>query len=143
MSQENVDVVRRLVGLTDGVDVAQLVRDDGTWTTYAAEVEAIYEPECAFSWILYGREATGLDEVRQVWLDLCDPWESVRNEVERLIPVGDRVVALGRQHARMAGIEHEVELIGASAYLVRDGRVARVEHYANRAVALEAVGLRE
>jgi hypothetical protein len=54
-----------------------------------------------------------------------------------------RVVALTRQHARMAGIQHEVELIGASAYLVRYGRLARVEHHANRAVALEAAGLRE
>jgi hypothetical protein len=53
------------------------------------------------------------------------------------------VVALPRQHARIAGIQHEVELIGASAYLVRYGRVARVEHYANRALALEAVGLVE
>jgi hypothetical protein len=40
-------------------------------------------------------------------------------------------------------VQHDVELIGASAYLVRHGRVARVEHCANRAVALEAVGLRE
>jgi hypothetical protein len=54
-----------------------------------------------------------------------------------------QVVALTRQHARMAGIQHEVELIGASAYLVRYGRLARVEHHANRAVALEAAGLRE
>ena len=34
-------------------------------------------------------------------------------------------------------------MISASVYLVRDGRIARVEHYANRAEALEGVGLSE
>jgi ketosteroid isomerase-like protein len=43
----------------------------------------------------------------------------------------------------MAGTQSEVEMIAASVYLVRDGRVARVEHYGNRAEALEALGLRE
>ena len=33
-------------------------------------------------------------------------------------------------------------MIAASVYLVRDGRVARVEHYADRAEALEAGGCR-
>jgi hypothetical protein len=141
MSQENVEIVRRLLGVTGGVDIAQLVRDDRTWTRYAAEVEAIYEPDCAFSWISYGREATGLDEVRQVWLDLCEPWESVRSESASF----RWATGWSRSLASMPGwrVQHDVELIGASAYLVRHGRVARVEHCANRAVALEAVGLRE
>jgi len=53
------------------------------------------------------------------------------------------VLVLVRLHGRMAGTESEVEMISASVYLMRDGKVARVEHYANRAEALEAVGLRE
>jgi hypothetical protein len=46
-----------------------------------------------------------------------------------------------RQHGRMAGTTGEVELIGAGVYLVREGRIARVEFYANRGEALEALGL--
>jgi len=53
------------------------------------------------------------------------------------------VISVGRQHGRLAGTQNEVEMLGASVFLMRDGRVARVEHYANRAEALEAVGLRE
>ena len=67
----------------------------------------------------------------------------MRPETERIIPVGDRVVALTRQHGRLAGAEHEVELVAAAVYFVRDGKLASVEFYANRAEALEAVGLRE
>jgi ketosteroid isomerase-like protein len=50
---------------------------------------------------------------------------------------------LARVHGRMAGTENDVELIFGSIYVLRDRRVTRVEHYADRAAALEAVGLRE
>jgi ketosteroid isomerase-like protein len=46
-------------------------------------------------------------------------------------------------HGRMAGTQNEVEMLGASVYHLRDGRVARVEHYADRADAFESAGLRE
>ena len=144
MSQENVEVVRRLFVEVD--DVVPLFRDDATWTRRRPEVEALVEPDCAVVWIAQGQrviEATGLDDTRQGWLDWLEPWETYQPEIERVIPVGDNVLVLMRLHGRMAGTQNEVEMIAASVYLVRDGRVARVEHYANRAEALEAVGLRE
>ena len=148
MSQENVEVVRRLfVDVpVDGADVAPLFRDDATWTRRRAEQEALYEPDCPAAWIAQGQrvaEATGLDEGRQAWLDWLEPWETYHAQIERIIPVGEKVVVLTRLHGRMAGTQNEVEMIAASVYFVRDGRVARVEHYGNRAEALEAVGLRE
>ena len=147
MSQQNVEVVRRLLVdvLVDGADVAPLFRDDAAWARRRAELEAIYEPDCAAAWIAQGEhpiEATGLDDGRRAWLDWLEPWETYHAQVERIIPVGDRVVVLLRLHGRMAGSQNEVEMISGSVYLVRDGRVARVEHYADRAEALAAVGLR-
>jgi ketosteroid isomerase-like protein len=143
MSHENVDVVRRLVW--DGVDAPALIRDDATWTRWRAEREAFVEPGCAFAWIgPWGRiEVTGLDEMREFWLDWFEPWESVQNNNERIIPVGDEVVVLARQRGRMAGTKHEVEAMVAGVYLVRDGKLARADFYSDRAEALEAVGLRE
>jgi ketosteroid isomerase-like protein len=148
MSQENADVVRRVFVevLVDGADVAPLFRDDATWTKRRAELEAIFEPDCAVAWIAQGErpiEATGLDESRQGWLDWLEPWETYHAQVERIIPAGDKVLVLVRLHGRMAGTESEVEMVSASVYLVRDGKIARVEHYANRAEALVAVGVRE
>ena len=143
MSQEN-EVVRAL--LWDGVDAIPVIRDDTAWISYKAQVEPFVEAGCAFVWIFGAGqriEVVGLDESRQVWLDWFEPWESVHNEFERLIPVGDQVISVGRQHGRLAGTQNEVEMLGASVFLMRDGRVARVEHYANRAEAFEAVGLRE
>ncbi len=144
MSQENVEIVRRL--LVDDVDVAPLFRDDATWTAMMAEIEALYEPDCAVVWVAQGQpviEATGFDEARKGWLNWLEPWATYHAQIERIFPADDKVVALIRPHGRMAATQNEVEMISASVYLVRDGRIARVEHYANRADALEAVGLRE
>ena len=143
MSQENVDLVRQ--ALWDGVDVVPLIRDEAASTRFLAEMETIFAGDCAFAWIMLGQrvEATGLDEARQVWLNFYAPWESLRSEVDRIIPVGDKVVALMRQHGRMAGSQHEVEALFAAVYLVRDGKVVRAEFYPDRAEALDAVGLRE
>jgi ketosteroid isomerase-like protein len=144
MSQENVALVRN--AFWEGVDVAARFRDEAGWPERRAEFEANYEPDCAFAWIAQGQraEATGADEARQFWLDFFEPWESVRTEIERIIPVrGDRVVVLTRTRGRMTAVQHEVELLGAAVYLIRSGKLASVEFYANRAEALEAVGLRE
>ena len=143
MSHENVDVVRKLVW--DGVDAVPLIRDDTTWTRWRAEIEAIFAPDCAFAWIGLGlrTEATGLDEARQVWLDWFEPWESMRADVERIFPVGDKVVLMARHHGRMAGTKHQVEAMVAGVYLVRDGKLARADFDSDRAEALAAVGLRE
>jgi ketosteroid isomerase-like protein len=147
MSEENVEVVRRLYTdlPADGADVAPLFRDDAAWAKGRAEREAIIEPECPVAWIAQGErtiEATGSDGSRLGWLDWLEPWETYHAQIERFIPVGDKVVMLFLIHGRMAGTQHDVEMVGASVYHVRDGRVARVEHYANRADALEAAGLR-
>ena len=146
MSREDVEAVRRWLALWDGVDVVAVFRDDATWTRASAEIEALFESDYAVAWITQGQrviEASGLDDSRRGWLDWLEPWETYHAQIERIFPVGDRVVVLMRLHGRMAATQNEVEMLGGSVYLMRHGRVARVEHYGDRAEALEAVGLRE
>ncbi len=144
MAQENVGVVRRL--LVDGVDVVPLIRDDAVWTRRCTELEALFEPDYAVIWIAHGQrtvEATGMDDARRGWLDWLEPWETYRVEIERIVAIGDKVLVLVRVHGRVAGTQNDVELLAGSIYIVRDRRVARVEHYADRDEALEAAGLGE
>src|SRR5262245_3228628 len=143
MSQKNVEIVRRVFRDVDvgGADVAPLFRDDAAWTTRRAELEGIFEPGYTVTWNAQGQrtiEATGWAGSRQGWLDWLEPWETYQVQVERMIPVGDKVVALFWLRGRMAGTQNDVEMVGASVYHVRDGRVAGVEHYADRADALAA-----
>jgi ketosteroid isomerase-like protein len=144
MSEENVEIVKRL--LVDGADVVPLVRDDAAWTRRRGETEELFEPDLSVSWIAHGQrpiEATGIDEARQSWLDWLEPWETYRVQIERVVPVDDKVLVLARVRGRMAGTQNDVELIFASIYVLRDRRVARIEHHADRASAFEAVGLGE
>jgi ketosteroid isomerase-like protein len=55
----------------------------------------------------------------------------------------ERVLLLQSSSGRLEGSAKEVKLAPAVVYTVRDGKIARFEPYADRAEALEAVGLRE
>ena len=123
MSQENVEIVRTL--LVDDADVVPLIRDDATRTRRRAEIEALFESDCAVAWIAEGQrviEATGLDDAYRGWLDWLAPWETYHVQIERIIPIGDAVLALARLHGRLTGTEKEVEMIAASVYLLRDSK---------------------
>ena len=89
-------------------------------------------PGCTFAWFGGGIESeySGLDGFREGWLDIYEAWESARNQFEQIVPVGDKVLVLLRLYARIAGAEHDVETLAAAVFVVRDGRVARAEFYA-------------
>jgi ketosteroid isomerase-like protein len=53
------------------------------------------------------------------------------------------VLVLTNDHARPKGASAEVNFLGAPVWTVREGKVARIEFYWNRADGLAAVGLVE
>jgi hypothetical protein len=71
------------------------------------------------------------------------PWATYRTEIEKAIDLGDRVLVCTFDYGRRPGSTQEVKLTGASIYTVREGLVARSEHYPSRVEALKAVGLEE
>jgi ketosteroid isomerase-like protein len=139
MSEENVEIVRRLLGgfqarfeqgyLGGGFDLG-LVADDYEWI--------VPTPLDGRS-VWRGRE--GFVEFMLTWTEQFDDW-SIR--IERLIDAGkDRVVALTVQAATGKGSGVPVDLHVGQVYELEDGRVVRVRNYLNHAEALEAAGLRE
>ena len=78
-----------------------------------------------------------------MWLDWLEAWASYHTGIDELKDAGDRVVALVRDRAQRPDVNAEVELISASVWEIRDGRIVRVEFFANREQALEAAGLSE
>ena len=84
--------------------------------------------------------------MREVWADWLAPWESYRTEIEELRGAGDRVLALVRDFGRRPDMDAEIELVTGTVWTVREGKVTRVEFFANRADsarAFEAAGLLE
>jgi ketosteroid isomerase-like protein len=139
MSEENVQIVRRLLGgfqarfeqghLGAGFDLG-LVADDYEWI--------VPTPLDGRS-VWRGRE--GFVEFMLTWTEQFDDW-SIR--IERLIDAGnDRVVALTVQTATGKGSGAPVDLHVGQVYELQDGRVVRVRNYLTHPEALEAAGLSE
>ena len=145
MSAENVELVRWLQPPPD-IDLTQLFHRDAdpvgvqTWIT-AMENVLTDDFVCSFH-ALGKNERQGAAGLREIWLDWLEPWESYRAGVEDLIDAGaGRVVVLTRDHACPRGLSAEVDFLGAPIWTVRDGKIARIEFYFNRAEGLEAAGL--
>jgi ketosteroid isomerase-like protein len=147
VSQENVEIVRRLLGPFEQGDAVRLFCDDTINASIRAASEPFFTPdfECVFIRQDVGRTTySGLDGLRAAWLDWLEPWESYHPAVEDVIDAGnDRVVVLTRDHARPKGATGETSFFGAPVWTIRDGRVARIEFYWNRAEGLAAAGMRE
>ena len=70
-------------------------------------------------------------------------FESIRVELEELLPAGDRVVVDTRQYTVPRGSEAEIVERVVQVMTIRDGMVAERIPFATRAEALDAAGLSE
>jgi len=147
MSQENVEIVRRLqpgpqVNL---VELFEAGGDDAAVDAAIAAVASAFTHDfvCIFH-SLSEKARPGVRGLRECWLDWLAPWESYRAEIEELRDAGDRVLVLTRDFGRRAGTDKEVDFHGCSVWIVRESRIARVEFFAaDRPGAFRAAGLRE
>ncbi len=147
MSQENVQLVRRLLEPFEAGDIAAFFRDEAGWAARLPAAEAFYAPDFEASFVRadVGRTRyVGLDGLRAAWLDWLAPWVSYRTEIEDLIDAGEgRVVVLTHDYARPEGVGAEVSFEGAPVWTVRGAKVARIDFYWDRAAGLAAAGLDE
>ena len=147
MSQENVELVRSLQPRAE-VNLVELFTDDVANTRMADAVAHLLDPAFV-CFIHFPGDAepasySGVDGLRQGWLDWLGPWTSYRTEIEELIDLGERVVTIFRDYAKSEPDASEVDIRGATIWTIREGRVARVDFYAGgRDEALASVGLAE
>jgi ketosteroid isomerase-like protein len=87
--------------------------------------------------------AKGVQQDRAARLDWFAPFATYRQETEKAIDCGDRVLLLVRAFGRPAGSAVEMPHTAAEVVTFRDGKIARIELYGRRARALKAVGLEE
>ena len=125
MSEENLEVVRRIHEVTD----------DQVWTSdlIADDIEYVNPPYAVEPGTRYGRESFRV--VRETW-------EDFHFDVDRLVDAGgDVVVALGRYSA--SGPASGISVTGDHGYVwtIRDGRAVRFEWFQSHEEALEAAGI--
>ena len=137
MSQENVDLVRRVIEAHDRGDFASVFGsyDSGIeWHVVRVVVGGSdFEP------VYHGHEG-----VRAFWRQWFAAWETARFEYEEFIDAGDTVVTIlsQRVRGRTSGIELDWDSYGQN-WTVQNGKIVRVEFFPTRAEALEAAGLQE
>jgi uncharacterized protein len=134
MSQENVEIVRRIV--EDAVE--------GRWEESARQLGPDAEWHGTVGGLTEGSVWRGPEQIRKIFeQEDAEAWQERRLEAEEFIDAGDRVVVLLHEFRRGKGSGVETETDTAVVYELRDGRVVRIQGYMDRAKALEAAGLKE
>ena len=128
-----------------GLDVVELFRDSETWARWEPEFRAIVADEAEVMIVQRGdpiNYGTGAGALRLAWLDWLAPWESYSAPIAEVrdAPNG-RVVTFSRNRGRLRGSDAEVEMAAAAVYAFRDGRIVKLEFYADRSEALAAADL--
>jgi len=131
MSQENVDLVRRM------------------WTAFLENdlhaALSSYDPDVEWDGtnLPDGRVGRGLDAIMDHITRWSEMWESWNVEVERVIDAGgDQVVVFIRETGRSTnGLDMDER--HAELYRIRDGRIVRRQGFSDPNEALKAVGLSE
>jgi ketosteroid isomerase-like protein len=85
-----------------------------------------------------GRE--GFERFVRNWVKPFEDWQL---EVDELIETGDKVVCTLRQRGIVKGSGVEVTMALANVWTFRDGKIVRVQLYADADEAFEAVGIRD
>ena len=139
MSQENVELVKQVI-LPPGTDYRALLGDDAAFAAVKKAVEPFVAADVEFAFFIFGTrptEFTGLDGLRQGFLDWIAPWATYFDDIEEVFAVGDdRVVVLGRERGHRLDTGAEVVGESAGVYTVRDRKIARAEYYAKAACLL-------
>ena len=134
MSQENVEIVRRLVALISQADEA-------FWDELPPEAVFDFSRRLINPVVLRGR-----DQVRAFTEGEGQMWEGghLAYQPKELIDAGDKVLALVRVIGRGQASGVEVEAYTWSMWTFRDGKPVEWTYFGDdRASALEAVGLSE
>jgi ketosteroid isomerase-like protein len=131
MSQENVEIVRRLYEHFNRTGTADL-------DSYALDFE--WQPRTDFPDAPRYVGHQGLIELIAQWDSAFDDFQLT---VDELIDGGDHVVAFVRITGRIKGSAQKLELLEAQVWTLRDGKATEVRAYLTGDEALKAVGLEE
>ena len=132
MSQENVEIVRRLIEHWE--------QGDWRWgrDVFDDDCEAVFSA----SWFPEAdRYRVGAAALR-AWTGFTDAFESFEVRLERIIDAGDRVVVVTRIGARGQASGADVDALTGGIFTLRGGKIVRYVLTDERE-ALEAAGLRD
>jgi ketosteroid isomerase-like protein len=133
MSQENVEVVRRIY---------EYYTATGDFSEETVHPDFVWDMSTFRGWPERQTYA-GLKGAREFMAGWREAWEDWEYEVEELFDADERAVAILRQRGRSKGTGLPVDMHFAMVWTCRDGKAVWMRMYASPDDGLEAVGLRE
>jgi ketosteroid isomerase-like protein len=134
MSEENIEIVRKAIAYEyDGVGDR-------------AEAEAIFDPDVVMNPALEGideQPSYGPHAMRDDWERWASAFEELTVTFEEFIDAGNQVVVVAHHVGRGRESGVQVDARYYEVYTVREGKVWRVDEFAERGEALEFAGLSE
>jgi ketosteroid isomerase-like protein len=143
MSEENVEIVRRMYEAVNSVDRTggfvdpEHVAPD-LWNRLAPEFELHQRYDLPGAKSYLGRERS-----KEFWREIQEVFAEVRWQPLDVLDGGDTVVVDARVAAKGRGSEIEVEVDETDVFWFREGVLVRLQAFPNRTEALEAAGLSE
>ena len=135
MSQENVEIVRRVIG-TMSQDVAAADARAASVERLATEVEFVEDPRFPEAGTYHGRV-----DVLRYFADFVSQFESFVLDVEDLVASGpEDVLVCLHIHGRGKGSGAAFDARAGWIFTVRAGEVVRIRAYLDRADAIGALG---
>ena len=133
MASANVELLRK------GID-AWNQREADLWLTYAApEIEWVPAGPAAVDSAVY----RGYDEVANAYAAVWETWGLFQFEGSQVRDLGDSVLWLGRVKMRGSTSHVELDQEFAAHWILRDGKLIRIQAFLSWREALKAVGLAE
>ena len=129
MSQENVETVRRVLDAFASRNVEAIVAE------YRPDVEIV-----ALRSVIEG-PYLGHEGLRRMGAELIEHAPDFVMHIEEVRDCGDRVLVFGRQRGTVRGVPFDV--VVATVFEIKAGKVSRMEAFPTAEGALEAVGLSE
>jgi ketosteroid isomerase-like protein len=129
MSQENVEVVRRIYDAWNEGAISRL--------------NDLFDEQVELRLNVMMGPYLGRNGVRQFVADLVADWSLLAMTIEDAVVGGDQVVVVVREEGIGRSSQVPITSIENHVWTVRDGRAFRADAYPSRAKALEAAGLLE
>ena len=132
MSQENVEIMRRLFAAAERRDV------EATRPLVAEDLEIV-----PLRFAVDGTMFRGPEAIRDFFTAVDESWQDLTLEAEELREGGDTVVVTVRVRARGSASGASIDTRTGWVATFEEGRVKRWRHYSDPAEALAAAGLPE
>ena len=142
MSQENIEVVRRIYEVSFGRTLPEAVDPEEVapqfWAHLAPDFELHERPELPDA-----RVYRGPGEAKEFFRKTQQVFAEARWEAQEFIDLGHAVVVVAKVVAVGRGSDVPTEMDETDVFWFREGMIVRLQGFATKEEALEAAGLRE